>query len=264
MSETPRDGKVRLRAVVFDLGDTLVECTESLSTLLTRGADLLHERLSRQHPALSREAFLRQAQQAVGGRARALAGTHRALPARERVALALRALGVEPQPRLLDDLVAQLYAPVSACSRLLPQARDVLRRLKRAGLRLGLISNTPWDVPGELVERDLVRFGLREFFDVLVFSEIGFRKPHPEIFAQALAALGVRAEEAIMVGNSLADDAAGAHAVGMKTVWLSRSRRICRGTACRAPTPAAAITPDYVARDLRQAAQLILALAQDP
>jgi HAD superfamily hydrolase (TIGR01450 family) len=46
-------------------------------------------------------------------------------------------------------------------------------------------------------------------------------KPMPYIFRAALARLGVPAEDAAMIGDSLASDVRGAQAVGMRTIWLA-------------------------------------------
>jgi HAD superfamily hydrolase (TIGR01450 family) len=46
-------------------------------------------------------------------------------------------------------------------------------------------------------------------------------KPMPYIFRAALARVGVPAEDAAMVGDSLASDVGGAQAVGLKTIWLA-------------------------------------------
>ena len=46
-------------------------------------------------------------------------------------------------------------------------------------------------------------------------------KPMPHIFRVALVRLGVPPEEALMVGDSLRSDIVGAHAVGLRTIWLA-------------------------------------------
>jgi HAD superfamily hydrolase (TIGR01450 family) len=46
-------------------------------------------------------------------------------------------------------------------------------------------------------------------------------KPMPYIFRAALARLGVAAEDAAMIGDSLASDVGGARGVGLKTIWLA-------------------------------------------
>jgi HAD superfamily hydrolase (TIGR01662 family) len=94
----------------------------------------------------------------------------------------------------------------------------VLRGLHRTGIRLGLISNS---------DRSLTSFGSHFELDGLIAvtvssAEHGFMKPHPQIFQAALDRMQVRADEAVMVGDSVAHDVAGARLVGMRAILLAR------------------------------------------
>jgi putative hydrolase of the HAD superfamily len=98
-------------------------------------------------------------------------------------------------------------------------ALPVLDELRRAGLKIGLVSNGA---------RDLEAFVVHHGLDV--DAAIGSRahgkiKPHEAIFRAALSALGVEPEEAAMVGDSLADDVEGARALGMRAVLVDREGR---------------------------------------
>jgi putative hydrolase of the HAD superfamily len=93
----------------------------------------------------------------------------------------------------------------------------LLESLRGRGLKLGLVSNA-FDPP-ELLHRDLADAGVAERVDYAVFSsEVGKRKPHPEIFGRALEALQVGPEAALFVGDRLYEDMRGARDVGMATV----------------------------------------------
>jgi len=95
-------------------------------------------------------------------------------------------------------------------------ARPVLATLRRHGLRIGLISNG---------QRDLQEFARHHRLDVDVAvgsKSHGWTKPHASIFESALAGLGVRAPETVMVGDSYADDIEGARALGMRAILLDR------------------------------------------
>ena len=73
--------------------------------------------------------------------------------------------------------------------------------------------------PRWLLLRDLDEQGLAERFDAVVFSsDVGIRKPRPEIFERALEELGVTADRALFVGDRLIADIRGARDVGMRTV----------------------------------------------
>jgi putative hydrolase of the HAD superfamily len=93
----------------------------------------------------------------------------------------------------------------------------LLEALRERGLKLGLVSNA-FD-PGWLLHRDLEQMGIASRVDVAVFSsEVGIRKPHPEIFRRALDRLGVAPEHALFVGDRLYEDVRGAGELGMTTV----------------------------------------------
>lgn len=95
----------------------------------------------------------------------------------------------------------------------------VLERLRGAGLKLGLVSNTSRDL-GVFVRH----FGLG--VDAwLASGSYGKVKPSPLIFRAALELVACDPADALMVGDSLEDDVAGARAVGMQALLLDREGR---------------------------------------
>ncbi len=93
---------------------------------------------------------------------------------------------------------------------------DTLARLRGAGLRLGLISNSARDVHEFAQHHGLeVDAGISSFHH-------GRTKPHGSIFRAVLDLLGVEPPEAVMVGDTVADDVEGALAVGMRAILLDR------------------------------------------
>jgi putative hydrolase of the HAD superfamily len=97
-----------------------------------------------------------------------------------------------------------------------PHAAATLDRLRRH-VRLGLVTNGTSD----LQRRKLALAGLADRFDVVVAAcDVGIGKPDPAVFAAALAALGVAADEVVMVGNDLDRDIAGAAAAGIRSLWI--------------------------------------------
>jgi HAD superfamily hydrolase (TIGR01509 family) len=100
----------------------------------------------------------------------------------------------------------------------LGSAHALLDSLRSRGIKTGVVANS-WPEPARLLRRDADRFGLAELLDVQVYSsEVGARKPAPEIFLHALAALGVDPLDAMFVGDRLDTDVTGAAQVGMTTV----------------------------------------------
>jgi 2-haloacid dehalogenase len=68
--------------------------------------------------------------------------------------------------------------------------------------------------------------GIKEIF---TSEAIGFSKPAAEFFTACLERAGVRAEEAVMIGDSLNADVSGAKALGIKTLWLCRKGDVSAG-----------------------------------
>jgi FMN hydrolase / 5-amino-6-(5-phospho-D-ribitylamino)uracil phosphatase len=114
-----------------------------------------------------------------------------------------------------------LYDAWSGCHHfsLYEEVPEVLRGLHAGGYTIGLISNT---------QRSLAtfeqHFELEGLFSVSISSfDHGYMKPHPSIFEEALRRAAVDASEAVMVGDSVPHDIAGALALGMRGILVARS-----------------------------------------
>lgn len=94
-------------------------------------------------------------------------------------------------------------------------AKETMDALAAADIRMALICDTGL-TPGRVVRTLLDDVGLLDHFECLCFSdEVGVPKPGNDIFAKALAELGVRPPEAIHVGDLKRTDIAGARHIGM-------------------------------------------------
>jgi putative hydrolase of the HAD superfamily len=207
-----------LRAVLFDLGDTLLDFQPMDTRALFREAaratyDLL-ERRGIELPAFERYA-------GVYFRGMKWAYFWAKLRRREFNSLELlgrshRRMGLPADDALLRELSWLWYEPVTRHTRVEAELRATLAAMREAGLRLGVISNT--FVPGFVHDRHLEMEGLLEFFPVRVYSsEVGYRKPDRRIFEAALSRLGVGAPETLFVGDLIKTDIVGARRAGMRT-----------------------------------------------
>jgi putative hydrolase of the HAD superfamily len=104
-----------------------------------------------------------------------------------------------------------------------PEAGPMLTALRDRGLRLGILSSTPW--PAAWHEEWLRRDGVLDLFDACVWSsDLPVTKPHPEAFRAALDAVGVAdPTRAVYVGDRPYDDVSGAKAIGMRAVLVPHS-----------------------------------------
>jgi len=101
---------------------------------------------------------------------------------------------------------------------LFPETLEVLRELRLRGLIVGVISN--FDSRLLDVSRAL---GLSALIDSFTISSLaGAAKPDPAIFQIALQRHGLKASEAVHVGDSREDDVHGAIAAGLVPILLDR------------------------------------------
>jgi putative hydrolase of the HAD superfamily len=203
-----------LKAVLFDWGDTLMQFAYS-PELVSAG--------HRAGLAAVGRANLPQADE-VTERFREeyeplfwVPGTIEEIEYPELVRRLLRDFGVVIDDEELGRYLEAEHRAWDPARILAAHTHPLLESLRERELRLGLVSNA-FD-PGWLLHRDLERMGLEQRLDFSVFSsEVGMRKPHPQIFERALEALEVEPERALFVGDRLYEDVRGAGEVGMTTV----------------------------------------------
>lgn len=109
------------------------------------------------------------------------------------------------------------YEPLRKRARTEPDLAGTLTKLTEAGLKLGIVSNT--FVNAGALDRHLTEEGLIGFFDTRVYScEFGFRKPDKRIFLEAARQVGAEPANIIYVGDRINKDVKGALRAGMKPV----------------------------------------------
>ncbi len=219
-----------VRAVVFDLGNTLWFSAHEPSKhdLDRMGAGLLQEWLARSGLALDEpiEAIVRDVWDAYDSAWR-IANERGSL--REpsiaflaRGAFAVR--GIELTAGAAEAFHRESWIGVRRFGvELYPDAIDVLRELRSRGVLIGINSNRPCSTA--MMMADLADMGIAPYVDAGVCSgETGYLKPHRSTFERVIEDLGVPAQEAVMVGDSVEADLRGAKAVGMRTVWKLNGR----------------------------------------
>jgi putative hydrolase of the HAD superfamily len=138
-------------------------------------------------------------------------------------ALGRRATGAEVE--------AFVEAYVSEWSKGVKYSTDVYHcvRALAGDFRLAVVTNTH---RADLVPGHLTAMGLRSCFDAVITSvEVGWRKPHPRIYAAALDALGIGPRDALFVGDTYAPDFLGPERAGITALLIDPDRR--------SPVPAA-------------------------
>jgi putative hydrolase of the HAD superfamily len=126
-----------------------------------------------------------------------------------------------------EELYAHFARPAAwAC---LPGTAEVLSTLSSRGHVLGIASNFDHRLRG-LVEH---LPALRPVRHLVISSEIGWRKPAPEFFAEMCRQVAAPPAQVLYVGDDLVNDYEGAHAAGLRAMLLDLSHHVViQGGGC--------------------------------
>ena len=92
------------------------------------------------------------------------------------------------QQEVTQRIIARALALVEETRPLLPGVEQALQLCQQQGLKIGLASASPL----HMLERVLKMFDLRKYFDVLASAEaLPYSKPHPQVYLDAAAKLGI-------------------------------------------------------------------------
>jgi putative hydrolase of the HAD superfamily len=128
-------------------------------------------------------------------------------------------LNVEPKPmqEKIERLIYKGWEPLFKKVRLYESSIETLAALRKAGYKLGLMSDFP-------PETKLEYLGLSGIWDTVLCSEnFGVIKPHSLPFTELASAMSLPCEKILYVGNSYSYDVVGAARVGMKTAWIKNT-----------------------------------------
>lgn len=125
-------------------------------------------------------------------------------------------------PELASAMAAAYVEAQRTGHHLIDGAAETVRSAA-ASSRLALLTNGPADIQRHKLERT----GLASCFEVVAISGVsGVGKPSPAAFQRVLDVLGVRPEDAIMVGDSWERDVRGALGAGIRPIWIAGGRPV--------------------------------------
>ena len=246
-------------AVTFDLWQTLLydnrERGLARSELRLKGAEQALARCGERHDL----DHIREAYWACAQQCREIREGLQDITFREQVEIFIENIDHGLVDRLEEDTIEEVAQAYSDSFFVYPptvhaDTPAVLQKIKAMGLRIGLISNTGM-TPGEAFRRFLAQHRLLHYFDAMTYSdEVKIAKPAPRIFHLTLESLGVAPDQVVHVGDSVANDIAGANRCGLKTVWIAGFSE--------GPDPANPDSqPDAIVSDLAEVVPAVFRLA---
>lgn len=203
-----------IRAVLFDLGGTLVQTTE---------IPRVYKRILEAHGVKSSLREISVAHEE----------TEKYLDVQELAILfeeywirwnlqILKRLKIRNNIEALAQTIAEQWWNYSDIN-LYPDVMETLKQLRDMGLKTGLVTNGLENDYREILRKT----GLSSFFDVTVgIDTVGRMKPHKDIFLHAVDKLEVLPAETLFVGDRLEEDYKGSRKAGLRPLLIDRDQII--------------------------------------
>jgi HAD superfamily hydrolase (TIGR01549 family) len=225
----------RIRAVIFDLGETLLNFGKVSTTgLFRQGARTSHAFLKGLgQPVAAFEVYCWTS--LIRLRIRSLISS---LTGRDFDAFAMlqrfgQRQGIKLSGEQWREYAWRWYEPLARLGRIESDLAQTLSKLRDLGLKLGILSNT--FINSHSLDRHLREMGILDFFDFRMYSyEHRYRKPHVSIFRLAAERIGETVENIAFVGDRIDKDVRPAIASGMvavmKDAYTNAGKTPPRGT----------------------------------
>lgn len=203
------ENKLQIRAITFDLDDTLWDIWPTIE----RAEERLHAWLEQHHPEIPARydpVQLREMSREVVEQRPQIA-FDRTLVRKEALLLAARRAGSR------DFCVDSAYEVFFSARNDVLFFTDAVPVLERLAGRYPLVALSNGNA-------DIARVGLAHLFDFAISAaDVGAPKPQPAMFKAACRRLGVAPHNVVHVGDDPDTDVAGAMRAGLLTVWVNRA-----------------------------------------
>jgi putative hydrolase of the HAD superfamily len=220
----------KIKAVLFDLGDTLLnygklDPHEPFAQAVRQTWSWLKE----QGQSVSRFQWLYAARSLFAIRLRMIWSdiTQKDFDSLEVLKKLGKRMGHNLSDQQYEDLVWLWYEPLARRVTIEPDIYKTLSTLRSSGLKMGILSNT--FVSATALNRHIRQLGLMEFFEFIYYSHMfKKRKPHSEMFLAAVKKLGFEPGQIVFVGDRIDNDIYGSLGVGMipvlKTTYANKNK----------------------------------------
>lgn len=126
-------------------------------------------------------------------------------------------LQIKPPLKIILRLIEYIRSEATKKVRLIEGTLELMDYLKSKDIKIGILTN------GIFIDQanKLVKLKLDDFVDYLVTADMcASDKPDPKIFKYLLNKMGISPEQVLMIGDDLVADIKGANDLGIRTVYL--------------------------------------------
>lgn len=227
-------GRKKVKAVLFDLGDTLINFGKvDAMELFKQGGRCAYDFLQNANqPTGSLKSFIRKYLLRIKLYHVFSSILGRDFDSTQLLKKTARKKGVQLSDEQWDEFAWCWYEPLSKVAVVEANIQQTLGRLREADLKIGILSNT--FINAATLERHLAQLGLVNMFDLKLYSyQFPYRKPNKKIFLAAAEKIQTPPENIIFVGDRLDTDIFGALRVRMisvlKKAYTNSKKKIPKG-----------------------------------
>lgn len=123
--------------------------------------------------------------------------------------------------RYFDEYYATSFNDLKSYCGFNAKACDVVARLKQNGCTVAVATNPLFPMIAQKTRIAWSGVDLSDIDYITSYENSRFCKPNPKYYAEVLNALGTPAQDAVMIGNDVCEDAVAASSIGIKVFLLT-------------------------------------------
>lgn len=220
----------KYKYIFFDLFDTLIDFDYSrLPQISVDGekhnstSGLVYEVFNSYYPNISFDTFYKPFMETYIEFQQIKKKDYKEYPNQQRFRMLFDKLNLNHKDNIdniLNDMTEVHMMGLASATTFPEDNKKTLEYLRKLDYRFALISNFDY---APTAYRLLDQYKLRQYFEKIYISiEVGWRKPHKNIFQIALDECGINSKEVIHVGDNFAADIVGSYNLGIDSIWLNR------------------------------------------
>ena len=123
----------------------------------------------------------------------------------------------------IDDISERIYELESSQKFyfLYDDVIEALKYLKSKNIKMGIVSNHLWNL-----DKIVNSLKIADFFDIILSSaQVGYRKPHPNIYKEAIEKMQIITNAALFIGDDLENDYNGPKKIGIDAILINRNSK---------------------------------------
>lgn len=220
----------KYKYIFFDLFDTLIDFDYSKLPQISLDGEkhnstsgLVYDVFNSYYPDISFDVFYKPFMETYSKFQEMKSKEYKEYPNQQRFQILLDILNLNhkvDKEKILTEMTEVHMSGLCAATSYPDNNKTTLDYLKKLDYRFALISNFDY---APTAYKLIDQYDLRQYFDKIYISiEVGWRKPHKNIFQIALKECGINHEDVIHVGDNFGADIVGAFNQGIDSIWINR------------------------------------------